>query len=95
MALGRADPDRMLREMSARQLFEWFAFDVLEGFGERRADLRMGILASLTANVHRDVKRKVSPYKPSDFIPKIKEDADKIAERELKMALDSISKRKK
>lgn len=85
----------MLRDMGARQLFEWFAFAALEGFGERRADMRMGILASLIANVHRDAKRKVSPYKPGDFIPKIKEDADKIAERELKMALDSVSKRKK
>lgn len=84
----------MLREISARQLYEWFAFAALEGFGERRADLRMGILASLIANVHRDAKRKVSPYKPGDFIPKIKEDADRIAEQELKMALNAIAKRK-
>jgi hypothetical protein len=85
----------MLREMSARQCFEWFAFAGLDGFGERRADLRMGILASLIANVHRDAKRKPSPYKPGDFIPKIKEDADKQAELDLRMALDSISKRKR
>lgn len=81
----------MLREIGARQLNEWFAFAALEGFGERRADLRMGIIASLIANVHRDAKRKPSPYKPADFIPKTKEDADRMAEQELKMALEAFS----
>ena len=85
----------MLREISSRQLFEWFSFAALEGFGERKADLRMGIIASLIANVHRDVKRKPVPYRPADFMPKVKEDADRIAEQELRMALDSISKRKR
>jgi hypothetical protein len=85
----------MLREIGARQLFEWFAFSALEGFGERKADLRMGIVASLIANVHRDAKKKPVPFKPADFIRKIREDADKIAEQELRMALDAVSKRKR
>lgn len=85
----------MLREISARQLGEWFAYALLEGFGDRRADIRMGILASLIANVHRDAKRKPSPYKPADFIPRIKEDEDKMRERDLRAALDAIAKPKR
>ncbi len=85
----------MLREIGARQIFEWFAFSALEGFGERRADLRMGILASLIANVHRDARKKPSAYKPADFIPRIREEQDKADEQELRIALDRISKRKR
>ena len=40
-----------------------------EPWGERMADLRMGTLAALTANLHRDAKRKKEPYVPSDFAP--------------------------
>lgn len=85
----------MLREISARQLSEWIAFHLLEGIGERRADLRNGILASLIANVHRDAKRKPSPFKPRDFMPQVKEDKERSAEAELAAALDRISVQKK
>lgn len=81
--------------MGARQMMEWFAYSSLEGFGDRRADLRMGILASLIANVHRDAKRKASPFKPGDFMPKIREEQMKEQENELRFALDAIAKRKK
>lgn len=85
----------MLREISARQLYEWFAYAGLVGLPEQRSDLRMGILASLTANVHRDAKRKASPFKPGDFIPKIREEQMKEQENDLRFALDAIAKRKK
>lgn len=85
----------MLREIGARQIAEWIAFAGLEGLPESRADLRLGILASLTANVHRDAKKRPSPFKPADFIPKIKEDEARMAEHDLKSALDAISKPKR
>lgn len=44
------------------------AYARLEPFGEERADLRAGIIASTVANVHRS--RKQRPMKPSDFMPK-------------------------
>jgi len=44
------------------------AYASLEPFGETRADLRAGIIASTVANAHRD--RKTKPMKPSDFMPK-------------------------
>lgn len=56
--------------MSAREFGEWMAFYRLEPFGEDRADLRMGILAALTANIARDEKRRRDPYEVDDFMPK-------------------------
>ena len=38
-------------------------------FGPQAAFLRTGILASLTANIHRDPK-KGKPFTPQDFMPK-------------------------
>jgi hypothetical protein len=92
LAFGRMDVDAMLREIGARQLHEWLSFWNLEGFGEKRADMRMGIVASLVANINRDPKRKPAPFKPADFIPKIKEDTARMQEAELKAALTRMSK---
>jgi hypothetical protein len=58
----------VLESMSSRQLTEWIAYAKLEPFGEERADLRAGIVASVIANANRDPKRK--PYKPEDFMPR-------------------------
>jgi len=44
------------------------AYARINPFGERRADLRMAMLAALTANVNRDPK-KSRAFKPSDFMP--------------------------
>lgn len=56
--------------MSAREFGEWMAFYALEPFGDNRADLRIGILAALTANIARDEKRRSKPYEADDFMPK-------------------------
>jgi len=65
--MGIPDVDGMLEEMTPTQLVEWMVYESLEPFGDVRADLRAGIVASTIANVHRDPKRTRS-YKPSDFI---------------------------
>lgn len=57
----------MLRAMPATLLTEWIAYYTLEPFGEERADLRAGVLASLLANIHRDPKRQRNPFEPGDF----------------------------
>lgn len=62
----------MLSEMTSEQLSEWMAYYTLEPWGEERADLRMGILASVDANIHKSTKRK-KPYKPEDFMPTFEE----------------------
>ena len=45
---------------------EWAIVYGLEPFGDERADLRSGVVASTIANVNREKKRK--PYKPEDFL---------------------------
>lgn len=47
----------------------WQRYAQLEPFGEDRGDLRMGILASVLANVNRDPSRKPDPFKAEDFMP--------------------------
>ena len=59
----------LLERMSAVELDMWQAYAAIEPFGEARADLRMGILASVIANANRDPKRKPDPFTPMDFIP--------------------------
>jgi hypothetical protein len=59
-----------LAHISALELAEWEAYYHMEPFGEERADLRAGIVASTVANVQRDRKKKPQPFKPEDFMPK-------------------------
>jgi hypothetical protein len=59
----------MLAEMTAPELREWQEYYDLEPFGEERADLRMGILASLIANVNRSSKSSKT-YTAKDFMPR-------------------------
>lgn len=75
MALGRPDVDGLLDELSSSQLAEWIAFYQLEPWGEERADLRAGIVASTIANVNRSPKRK-KPYAPEDFMPRFEDEED-------------------
>lgn len=44
------------------------AYYKIEPFGEERADLRAGIIASVIANANRDSKRKA--FEPKDFMPR-------------------------
>ena len=61
--------DALLQQMPAPLLIEWMAYYSLEPFGETLADVRAGVLASLTANIHRDEKKQREPYQPGDFFP--------------------------
>ena len=58
--------------MSAEMFGEWLAFAELEPFGETRADLRAGVLASLQANLYRNERKRAEPYDPGDFFPTLK-----------------------
>ena len=63
------DVELMLAEMSWPQMVAWQRYAAVEPFGEDRADLRMGILASILANVNRDPKKRARAYTPRDFMP--------------------------
>jgi hypothetical protein len=53
-------------KVSAREFNEWIALMAVDPWGEFRADLRNGILASMIGNMFLDKKGK--PFKPSDFV---------------------------
>ncbi len=56
-------------EVSAGEFMEWMGEYQRDPWGEERADLRAGIVASTVANVHRTKGRS---YKAPDFMPKFK-----------------------
>lgn len=54
--------------MSASEFEEWKLFYQIEPFGQMRADLRSGTVAAITANAHRDAKKRRKPYTARDFM---------------------------
>lgn len=68
--MHRPDVDRMLSDLSYRQLAEWMAFYRLHPWGDDRADVRSAIVASTVANVCQQGKRR-RRYKVKDFMPVI------------------------
>jgi hypothetical protein len=53
--------------MSSNEFAEWRAYDRINPFGERRADLRAGVVAAVVANANRGKRRKA--FRPEDFMP--------------------------
>jgi hypothetical protein len=60
----------MLAQMPAGLMAEWMAFDMVEPVSlGYRGDVQAGIIASLIANVNRDVKKRKEAYRVEDFMP--------------------------
>ena len=58
----------MLRQLTSSQLSELESFWNIEGgWGDWKQDYRMGQLTAITAEPHRDKKRKAKPYTAQDF----------------------------
>lgn len=57
----------MLSGMTSGEVTEWQAYEAIEPWGEERADLRTGILASLIANIVRQPGQKA--HEPKEFMP--------------------------
>ena len=64
----------MLNGMSAKEFTEWMAYYELEPFGPVRDDQRAGEVASVLANVHRDSKKRPTPFSAVDFFPNLSPD---------------------
>ncbi len=79
----------MLRVMSARQLAEWAVFYEQEPWGDFRADLRAGIVASTLANIHR--RPRAPAFTPLDFMPYAARPP--IAEAEIERRIDTFMTR--
>ena len=57
----------LLERCDSREIAEWMAYDSVEPFGEDRADLRAGIIASQIVNVHLSKGQRATV--PADFMP--------------------------
>jgi hypothetical protein len=78
----------MLRGMTAYGLAEWMAYFELEPWGEERADLRAGIVASTLANIHRSDKTRA--FSPLDFMPYSEKIVRPISEAEIEAKLNDF-----
>jgi len=58
---------RAQHEVDSREFTEWQAYWQIEPWGDSRADLRTGILASTVANIWRTGDGEA--FTPADFIP--------------------------
>jgi len=75
----------LLTRISSRELTEWIAYAELDPFGEWRADLRAGIVASTMANTARDPKRRAKAWTAQDFMPQFERKEPKSWEDQLSM----------
>jgi len=64
----------LLDRIDSKELTEWQSYYLIEPFGEERADLRSGVLASIMSNAWRGKNTPASS--PSDFVLKFGEDDD-------------------
>lgn len=70
LSMGEPDLDAFAARITSGQLTEWQAYFAEEPWGEERADLRSGILASTIANWSGKVLREgEKPMTPRDFMP--------------------------
>jgi len=58
----------MLREMSAKQFYEWLMFYQLEPFGEDREDARFASIVQVLMNAYRNTKKRTRPYLLGDAV---------------------------
>jgi hypothetical protein len=70
----------LLDRMDSRELTAWQLFSAIEPIGDRRADLRAAMIASVLANANRDPDKQANPFELADFL--VYQDADDLAEQE-------------
>lgn len=78
LALGRANVDQMLRELTAEQFAEWCAFFGMEPWGFQEENRRVGVIASTVANFSGHAKRALSWR---DFVPTAKAAPQSLVDR--------------
>lgn len=67
LALGWPDPDAMAASIPLPTFYNWLDYASRKPFGEERADLRMGIMASALVNIQLAKGQRLA--KPIDFMP--------------------------
>jgi hypothetical protein len=83
--------DALLDSLTAYDLAEWMAYFAAEPWGEERADLRAGIVASTLANIHRGATTQA--FSPRDFMPYAHTVERYISEEEIEAKLDNFMRK--
>ncbi|MEZ4714310.1 MAG: DUF4035 domain-containing protein [Caldilineaceae bacterium] len=68
LAIGGCTVAELQSRMGQTEFLDWLEYYQVEPFGEVRAEMRMGMLASVLANIHRDSKKKPEAYSPKEFM---------------------------
>lgn len=68
LAIGGCTVAELQQRMGSAEFAAWLAFYQVEPFGELRGDMRAAMVATLTANAHRNAKKKRQPFELSDFL---------------------------
>lgn len=55
--------------MSQAEFVDWLAFYNVEPFGGLRGDIHTALIVTMLANANRNPKKKMTPFKPSEFMP--------------------------
>ncbi|MHC4984195.1 MAG: phage tail assembly protein T [Planctomycetota bacterium] len=79
----------MLAEIPARKLLEWEVLYAIQPWGEKRADIRHGILCSLLDACHRT---KGSPEPPRYYMPFCEKRAEPHQTIEQQKAIFAVAK---
>jgi hypothetical protein len=69
LTFGVVDPDWFYKNIPARIIGQWEAYYQIDPWGDERADLRNGILASTMVNCNPFRKKSARSAKPTDFMP--------------------------
>lgn len=80
----------LLARVNSRELAEWRAYELIEPFGEQRADLRAAIVASVMANAFRGKDQRA--YEPKDFMPKFDEPQQPMDWRKMRSMMGALVK---
>ena len=80
---------QLYKEIDSSELSEWEAYYIIEPWGEQKADVRTGIIASTIANVNRGKNAKAFTY--NDFILKSKLEFEHNARQRKKQSSEQLS----
>ena len=77
--------------MPHREFLDWVALYQIEPFGDVRGDWQMATLASLTANINRDSKKRPKAFEPGDFVPNFWPRAQSVTTRASQVASKAMA----
>jgi hypothetical protein len=79
----------MMARMSYEEFMEWMIFDSIEPFGDRRADIHIGIIRATLANLFARKNESSPVFQPEDMTPKFGPQPERPAQtpEQMKMAM--------